>query len=445
MGTWINGSCFVKRALLLKRRFFPFSFLLFPFLLLLVACGGSDSGREVSFVVFGDLAEKVAYEELVEAFESQHPEINIRLSHIPSQGEYRQRLAGDFAGGDPNDVFLLNYRRFARFAAEGGLEPLQPYLEESGVISADSFYPNTIDSFIWDDQLWCIPQNISSLVVYYNRDLFDAAGVPYPSDDWTRDEFLETARLLTLDTDGDGAIDQYGLGTSASVFRLAPFIWQDGGQLVDDPDNPTTLILDQEPQLSSLQWFIDLQLKEGVVPDAVQESAQNSESRFLNGTLAMYFNSRRGVPTYRTIDRFEWDVAPLPRGEQSAGILHSDAYCMAAKTEDKEAAWTFIEFANSFEGQTVIAGSGRTVPSLIAVAESEAFLDPSKPPANSRVYVDTVPILGTVPIMETWVGVEEAASKEIERAFYGSVSAETAAEKAVSITKIYFDQAQNQP
>ena len=118
---------------------------------------------------------------------------------------------------------------------------------------------------------------------------------------------------------------------------------------------------------------------------------------------------------------------------------------MAEKVEDKEAAWTFIEFANSNEGQTLIAGSGRTVPSLIEVAESDAFLDPEKPPANSRVYVDTVPILGTVPIMETWVGVEEAASKEIERAFYGDVSAETAAKTATSITKTYFDQAQTAP
>ncbi|WP_343407660.1 extracellular solute-binding protein [Candidatus Amarolinea dominans] len=84
------------------------------------------------------------------------------------------------------------------------------------------------------------------------------------------------------------------------------------------------------------------------------------------------------VPTMRTIKNFDWDVAPLPRGSQSASILHSDGYCMAGKSKDKEAAWKFIEYANSVTGQEIVARSGRTVPSLRMVAESASFLDPAK-------------------------------------------------------------------
>ena len=412
--------------------------------LLLLCVGGcgsrSDSGA-VSFMVFGDPAELAAYQSLVAAFEAQYPNITVELRHVPSQGDYQQQLTAGFSAGAPPDVMLLNYRRFAQFSKVGGLEPLGSYLSKSDLLQESDFYAPTIEAFTLDGRLWCIPQNVSSLVVYYNRDLFDAASVAYPTDDWTRDDFVAAAQALTLDLDGDGQADQYGAGIDPSLFRLAPFVWQNGGELVDDPKHPSRLTLDSPESLAAFQWFVDLQVQHHVVPDAVAETAESSESRFLNGTLAMYFNSRRATPTFRTITTFQWDVAPLPNGSQPAGILHSDGYCLAAKAHDKDAAWTFIEFANSAEGQTLVAGTGRTVPSLISVAESPAFLDPSLPPTHSRVFLDTVPNLRRVPLLSTWPSIEEVASREIERAFYGQASVEEAAAAAVSQTQPDFDRA----
>ena len=181
----------------------------------------------------------------------------------------------------------------------------------------------------------CIPQNLSSLVVYYNRDLFRGAGVPEPRDGWTWDDFLRAARALTRDIDGDGRIDQYGVGTEVSIFRVAPFIWQNGGDLVDNPQAPTRLALDTPAAREAIQWFVDLQVKHRAAPDAVAEKAESSESRFLNGRLAMFLNSRRGVPTYRTVTGFDWDVAPLPMAKRRAGILHADAYCIPKSATNK--------------------------------------------------------------------------------------------------------------
>ena len=162
-------------------------------------------------------------------------------------------------------------------------------------------------------------QNISSLVVYYNADLFTAAGVAPPAAGWTWADFLAAAQALTRDTDGDGTIDQYGAGIEPSLFRVAPFIWQLGGDIVDDPLRPTRLTLDSAPSQAALNWFVSLQTEHGVVPDALAEAAEESEVRFLNGNLAMFFNSRRGVPTYRTIEGFAWDVAPLPTAVGQTG------------------------------------------------------------------------------------------------------------------------------
>jgi len=400
---------------------------------ILAGCAGAGQD-EVSFMVFGDPAELKAYQELVAAFEDKYPGIQVELRHVASQGDYQKQLVTAFSAGVEPDVMLLNYRRFMQFAARGGLEPLGPYLDKSQKLKAADLYPQALEAFQWDGKTWCVPQNISSLVVYYNRQLFDAAGLPYPVPGWSWDDFLSTARLLTRDLDGDGQIDQFGAGVSPELFRLAPFLWQNNADLVDDLEQPTRLTLDSPAALDAFQWFVDLQVREHVVADAAAEQVEPGENRFMNGRLAMYFNSRRGVPTYRTILGLDWDVAPLPVGMSAAGILHSDGYCMAAGAHDKASAWALVEFANSVEGQTIMAETGRTVPSLRQVAESGAFLNPQQSPASSRVFLDTIPLLRRVPLLPKWPQIEELASREIERAFYGQVTVLEAAQSAISST-----------
>lgn len=405
---------------------------------LLVACSSEPEVKTVTFMTSGDPAEQQAYLDLVAAFHERHPEVHVEVTHIPGDKDYRTRLSTDFAAGTPPDITLMNYRRVAAFGANDLLEPIGPYLDKSDLIQPNDFYTVALDAFRWKGTVMCLPQNISSLVVYYNQDLFDAAGVPYPPDKWTWDDFVTTAKALTLDLDGDGTIDQYGAGIEPSLYRLAPFVWQNNAPIVDDEMAPTRLTLTRPPSLEALQWFVDLRQVHGVVPTRVEEAAQDSESRFIAGTTAMFFDSRRGTPTYREIEGFTWDVAPLPYNETTAGILHSDGYCLSKTTENKDAAWTFIEFANSVEGQTIIAGTGRTVPSLIDVAESEAFLNSDQLPSRSRVWLDTIPTLRSVPVLSTWQEIEKTASEEIERAFYGDITAEEAATLSFQRTEEYF-------
>lgn len=406
--------------------------------ILFSACQPNVAGT-VSFMVFGDPAELAAYQTLVDSFSEQYPSIQVELIHIPGQDEYRKRIAADLIAGNPADVVLINYRRYAAFASLGALEPLDGYLEKSRLLKKRDFYPEAIEPFIWNGKLMCIPQNISSLVVYYNKDLFDQAGLPYPAKGWTWLDFLAAAQVLTKDFDHDGSRDQFGAGIEPSLIRLAPFIWQAGGHLVDDRANPSTLVLDQPGEIKAERFFVGLQTVYHVVPNAEQESAEDSESRFMNGRLAMFFNSRRGVPTYRESVSFDWDVAPLPRADFEVNILHSDGYCLTSASQNKAAAWTFIEFANSVEGQTIIARTGRTVPSLISVAKSPTFLDPDARPASSQVFLDAIPTIRALPIHPHWAEIEEITSEELALAFYGEVSIQEAMQRANLRTREYFE------
>lgn len=417
----------------------PIMFLVVIVSIMLSACQPSPSvGGNISFMVFGDPAELSAYQKLVDAFEAKNDDVQVELIQIPGQSDYRKRLSADIAAGNPADVVLINYRRYAGFANAGALEPLGKYLEKSKLIKEADFYPESIQPYQWKGNLMCIPQNVSSLVVFYNKNLFDQAGVAYPSAGWTWDDFLSAAQSLTKDTDNDGNTDQFGAGIEASLIRLAPFIWQANGEVVDDDTNPFTLTLDTKEAVEAAEFFFGLQTESHVVPNAEEEASQDSESRFINGTLAMFFNSRRGVPTYRESANFDWDVAALPQNKSQATILHSDAYCLPSASKNKDAAWAFIEYANSVEGQTIVAETGRTVPSLISVANSPAFLDPNAKPANSKVFLDVIPTIRALPIHPNWAEIEDTASEELARGFFGEEEVYNALLRAIQRTKEYF-------
>lgn len=385
----------------------------------------------VSLMMFGDPLEKAAYDKLVARFKELHDQVTVELIHIPSLGDYRRRMMSDFLTSTPADVTLINYRHYAQFAAKKLLEPLGPYLDQSSILHEDDFYPQALEPYYWNGTLMCVPKGISGLMVYYNKKLFDEAGVAYPSDDWTWEQFLETAQALTKDSDGDGELDIYGLGTDATVLHVAPFLWMNGGDVIDDPAKPRKLTLDTPESREALEWFIDLQVTHQVVPDFVKEQAEASEIRFINGRLGMFLNSRLGVSTYRQVEGFDWDVAPLPQGKEQATTLYSDAFCLSATSKNKDAAWSLIEFANSPEGQTILAQSGRAVPTLKSVAESSAFLQPDQKPANSQVFLKTIPYLRALPILATWTDIEIVTSEELEFAFHGGATLDAAIDAAV--------------
>lgn len=396
--------------------------------------GGSESSEgkqsgEVSFMVFGDPEEIQAYREVIAAYENEQPDVDVKMIEASDRDDLIARLSTSFAGGTPPDLFLLNYRFYGQFAARGVLEPIEERVDGSDVFQQEDFYEEAMRAFRFNDELTCLPQNISSLVVYYNKDLFQKAGVAEPKEGWKWDDMVAAAKKLTKDEDGDGKAEVYGLGVEASLIRLAPFVWSAGGEMVDDDEKPTHFTLDTDEAQLALERFLQLHVVDKVTPSEEEVEAEDDETRFQNGRLAMVLSSRRSTPTFRTIQKFDWDVAALPQHAEQAGILHSDAYCLTTASDNKDAAWSFMEYALGPEGAPIVAKSGRTVPSLKSVAESDAFLDPAAKPANSKVFLDTIPVIQQVPSISTWPEIEDAAEPILEEGYYkGEVADEVARE-----------------
>jgi multiple sugar transport system substrate-binding protein len=258
-----------------------------------------------------------------------------------------------------------------------------------------------------------MPQNISSLVVYWNRELFRQAGVPAPGAGWSWEDFVATARALT----GGGV---KGVGIDPSVTRMAPFVWSSGGTIVDDEHAPTRTTLHEPAARAALQAMVDL-VGTGATPTKEEIAAQEIPERFMTGKLAMFLSSRVEVPALREQRGLDFDVAALPVLGEPASVLHSDAYCVASGSANRAAAAKFVAYAVGRQGQTLTALAGRTVPSLRAVATSPAFLSPSRAPASSQVFLDAIPHLRHTPVTPAWPEVEDVIGTQLERALTDGV------------------------
>ena len=420
-------------------------------LLLPVACSNSDEKDVVSVLLFGDPEELQAYRALIEDYEAQS-EVEVDLIEASDRDDLIARLSTSIAGGSPPDVFLLNYRYYGQFAASDSIAPLDDLIAESDRLAADDFYPVAMDAFRWQGEQLCLPQNVSSLAVYYNKDMFEQYGVAEPPDEWTWNDLIETAVALTRDAGGrrvvgteneaGSVVDVYGLGLEASLIRLAPFVWSNGGELTDDPDQPTRFTLETPEAKQALRDFLELRLAYGVIPTDAEVEALDDESRFASGKLAMLLSSRRVTTTFRSIEDFEWDVAPLPVHDEQVGILHSDAFCITAASERQDEAWSFIEYALSAEGQEVLVETGRTVPSNIELSRSSAFLDQGLPPSRSQVFLDAVERVRATPVISTWPEIEDVTGPILEDGLYKGLSVDEVARRIDEETRELFARAE---
>ncbi|RSM69491.1 ABC transporter substrate-binding protein [Actinoplanes sp. ATCC 53533] len=395
-------------------------------------CGagsGTAADGSARLLVFGAPEELAAYRTLVDAYRKARPGSDVQLVEASDRKDLLARLATSVAGGAPPDLFLMNYRFYGQFAAKDVIEPLDSRIAESPAIDPADYYPVAMDAFKWGGKQLCLPQNVSSLAVYYNRTLFQKHRVAEPKAGWTWNDLVTTATAMTRDpagrvikaTESEGAALRpavHGLGIEPSIIRLAPFVWSNGGEIVDDPARPTRLTLDTPAAREALKNLIDLRQAYGVVPTDEDVEAEDDESRFANGRLAMVLSSRRSTTTFRSITDFEWDVAPLPVYRNPVGVLHSDAYCMTRGAKNKKAGWKFLEFAISEEGQKIIAATGRTVPSHIGVSTSAAFLGPAQPPRSAKVFLDAIPTVRALPTVSTWPEIEDATGGILENALY---------------------------
>ena len=355
----------------------------------------------------GGEGELKAVQGVVDAFEEAYPEVRVDFTGVAEQGDHLAKLTAGFAAGSPPDVFLLNYRRAGAFLEKEVVDPAR-----TDALDLDDLYEPPLQAFTYAGKLGCLPQNVSSSVVYVNEALFTKAGVPLPSNTWTWEDLRATAKALA--TKGIESI-----GFEPGTRTVAPFVWSAGGEYVDSTDQPTKVTLGTPEAAEALALLSELQ-QSGF--DARQRAAEDVQDAFGAGHLAMLIDSRRAVPSFRK-SGVAFDVRALPKGKAgSISLLASDGWCVAKASKNLDAAHAFAAFTVGPGGGRILAESGRSVPVSKTLASSPAFQSPQLAPKSSQVFLDAVPNLRRLPNVAMQNEAEGAADDLLEQFFAGRLS-----------------------
>jgi len=340
----------------------------------------------VEFATWGGTEDLDIYATLIEQFEAENPDVIVELIHIPSAGDYEQNLATLIAAGAAPDVFFINNISLPGFAAQDAFLPLEQFATAEFL---DDFFPGHLDAFRHNGDLMALPRDISNMVLFYNQDLFDAAGIASPGDGWTWDDFMAAGLALTQDTDGDGVIDQFGFGYSTFYLFWQPWVWSNGGRFFSDDHAEFTL--NQGAALEGLEYYVGLRCDANIAPTGEQAAERSAASMFAEGDAAMIVDGRwRVAPllSNAAVD-FTWDVALFPHGSDGSVIgVDGSGWGISSTSNDPEAAWRFIEFVSSAEAQALWTEAGIIIPSRRSVGLGDSFITPDIMPASDEVFIN---------------------------------------------------------
>jgi multiple sugar transport system substrate-binding protein len=361
--------------------------------------GASATGARLQLMIWGERAEERLVRDMVSEFERQHAGVRVDLLHVPAS--YDEKLMILMAAGTPPDVMYVNLDELELYARAGALLDLAPFAaRRPGGLDLGLLYPELVEAFTSAGRLAAIPKDFSPLVLYYNRDLFERAGLALPDESWTRDDLVAAARALTRDLDRDGRVDVYGVLIEPATAYLAPWVRAAGGEFFDrrqvrwvmgDPDHLAA-------SADGVRFFAELFHEHRVTPPPpVGTTLLGYAERFPAGTAAMAIYGHWKVLTFAPITAFRWGVTQLPATRRPDGTLHRASplyavgYGIASRSRHPELAWQLVAHLTGEAAQRTIARAGLAVPAHVRVAESADFLAmPGLPHLDKRAFVRSI-------------------------------------------------------
>ncbi|MFN2283550.1 MAG: ABC transporter substrate-binding protein [Anaerolineae bacterium] len=321
----------------IMRRYFTFGLCL---LLLLAGCEEPIPTLEPVTIKFPHYERDAAYyTSLAEQFNALYPNITIELVQLNRRNTNQVTQ---------NDVFIADQLSLSELVQQGAILDLSPQIEQDNAFDSSVFYPGALESFQYEGKTWGIPSDINMLLMYYNKDLFDMYSVPYPTNDWTWDDFLDRAEGVT---DPGRDIFGYAIQYDEDLAVMEPilFIYQHGGQLFDSWQNPTNITLNDPLNVQALEWYAGLIHTYGVAP--TRQQGPDSTQYYPYGGIFqnkygmwMGMLSDQGGATWPMRWQMQWGVVPLPHDRATFTLATVNGFYISTNTRHPEACWKWIMF-----------------------------------------------------------------------------------------------------
>ncbi|MCL5946525.1 MAG: sugar ABC transporter substrate-binding protein [Chloroflexi bacterium] len=362
------------------------------------------------------------YQRQADAFHQEYPDIKINVQSFPTN--YPTKIQTMIAGNVAPDLFGVNVEYFAKFAQDGVLLTLDSSIDADHRFDVADFYPAVFDYFRYGAHQYGIPKAWNpDPVLYYNKALFDAARLSYPTERWTWNDLLSAAQHLT-ERPSSGPVRQFGFARTTDWEVCASLIWMNGGKFFSADGHHC--LLDQPAAQEALQWSANLSTKWRVAP-SVAELTDNSQGHlFASGKVAMMTGIRGTIKQLRSVRSFGWDVTLFPQGTAGrAYALLSSCFSISAHSRYAAQAWQFLAYLNRPSTQVAVAALGGGMPTRQSVAKGTAWRQPDLPPANEAAYVDAGQHLRALPILPAMQAVSDLFNQQTTYLWRGEKSATT--------------------
>ena len=336
----------------------------------LMAAGNSEeeAGKEpvtVTYMTWDSGQGVEITQSIIDTFEELNPGIKVELQSVP-QGYDDKVLTAHAAGDTPDGLMMWNT---SQWAEAGIVEDL------SSLISRDNF---NMDQYLPVPKLWAeykggiygLPKDYTPRAIFYNKNVFDEAGVSYPESGWTFGDFTETVK--EINNNKTGAEARYGyVAIPGHTYALQAYIWSNGGDLCSPDGKTASGYINSQAVVEVVKWYkglFDMSISTGT-NDAYQNLGQNE---FQSGIVGMMDNGMWPISVYKDDTTLKFGIAepPVPeKGGEVTPVIHSATWSMFAGAEHKDATWEFIKYIGGPDGSRVYAEQKWGLPAVKGIAE----------------------------------------------------------------------------
>lgn len=347
-----------------------------------LSCAPSPDAHRVTLRVLNwapDL-ELELEQRIAQGFVATHPNVDVIVESVANN--FGEKLAASIASGTPPDVFLLDVPDIPAFVDRGLVLDLSPYLSRVGY-DRSAVFPQVLDVFTRGQHLYALPKDFTPMVIYYNRRVFESAGIaPPPDDGWTWDEFLAACRDITRDVDGDGTTDVFAIDFPRDLYKWVSWIWSAGGDILSPDGSRARGYLDGRASVETFRFLADLALTHKVTPP-VQYTVGGDAARtgrFFAGRQAMMLSGHWSLPVmlkYAARGDLALGVAPIPHrpGATPATAIYVSGWAVPTNARYKRLSVELAVWMAGDTAQRMRSSSRLGIPALRALAEEQAASD----------------------------------------------------------------------
>lgn len=281
-------------------------------------------------------------------FERRNPGIKVRFLNFD---DYANRLLLSFAGGIAPDVMRQSSDPMMKWMRKGVDLPLDAYMDGPDGIDRSDFLPVTWHGLHYKGHTFGVPQDVSIVAMFYNKTLFDRAGMRYPDSSWTWADLKRAVDRLTEDRDRDGHPEVVGLDMAWGGWLFGPFLYQAGGHIWNE--DQTRTVIDSPEAVQALRYYRSLMGTYTLTRSNSERGGLGPDKFFEQGKVALLIDGSWRTPSLKKdAPDLRFGVAPLPRGKRPMTTSGSCFWAVSSQSKHPDAAWKLAKFLSSTEALT---------------------------------------------------------------------------------------------